>query len=148
MSNDKSSSKTNKTNAVLNLLNRSAVEKNPILDDKFKEQNIIAEQIEQEAKKQPAARPAYTAGVEINVISELISELMPAVLKRFNCCTCDLCKAEMSVEALTRLTSVKVTIRTENDMKAAEELKSRHRRQVIDELIRIVLGRRKLPKHI
>ena len=143
-----SDSKTNKTNAVLNLLNRSAVEKNPILDDKFKEQNIIAEQIEQEAKKQPAARPAYTAGVEINVISELISELMPAVLKRFNCCTCDLCKAAMSVEALTRLTSVKVTIRTENDMKAAEELKSRHRRQVIDELIRIVLDRRKLPKHL
>ncbi len=140
--------KTNKTNAVLNLLNRSAAEKNPILDDKFKEQNIIAEQIEREVKQQPAARPAYTAGVEINVISELISELMPAVLKRFNCCTCDLCKAEMSVEALTRLTSVKVTIRTENDMKAAEELKSRHRRQVIDELIRIVLDRRKLPKHL
>ena len=143
-----SDSKTNKTNAVLNLLNRSAAEKNPILDDKFKEQNIIAEQIEQEAKNQPAPRPAYTAGVEINVISELISELMPAVLKRFNCCTCDLCKAEMSVEALTRLTSVKVTIRTENDMKAAEELKSRHRRQVIDELIKIVLDRRKLPKHV
>lgn len=140
--------KTNKTNAVLNLLNRSAAEKNPILDDKFKEQNIIAEQIEREVKQQPAARPAYTSGVEINVISELISELMPAVLKRFNCCTCDLCKAEMSVEALTRLTSVKVTIRTENDMKAAEELKSRHRRQVIDELIRIVLDRRKLPKHL
>lgn len=140
--------KTNKTNAVLNLLNRSAAEKNPILDDKFKEQNIIAEQIEREVKQQPAARPTYTAGVEINVISELISELMPAVLKRFNCCTCDLCKAEMSVEALTRLTSVKVTIRTENDMKAAEELKSRHRRQVIDELIRIVLDRRKLPKHV
>ncbi len=140
--------KTNKTNAVLNLLNRSAAEKNPILDDKFKEQNIIAEQIEREVKQQPAARPAYTSGVEINVISELISELMPAVLKRFNCCTCDLCKAEMSVEALTRLTSVKVTIRTENDMKAAEELKSRHRRQVIDELIRIVLDRRKLPKHV
>lgn len=140
--------KTNKTNAVLNLLNRSAAEKNPILDDKFKEQNIIAEQIEREVKQQPPARPAYTSGVEINVISELISELMPAVLKRFNCCTCDLCKAEMSVEALTRLTSVKVTIRTENDMKAAEELKSRHRRQVIDELIRIVLDRRKLPKHV
>lgn len=143
-----SDSKTNKTNAVLNLLNRSAAEKNPILDDKFKEQNIIAEQIEREVKQQPAARPQYSAGVEINVISELISELMPAVLKRFNCCTCDLCKAEMSVEALTRLTSVKVTIRTENDMKAAEELKTRHRRQVIDELIKIVLGRRKLPKHI
>lgn len=143
-----SDSKTNKTNAVLNLLNRSAAEKNPILDDKFKEQNIIAEQIEQEAKNQTAPRPAYTAGVEINVISELISELMPAVLKRFNCCTCDLCKAEVSVEALTRLTSVKVTIRTENDMKAAEQLKTRHRRQVIDELIRIVLDRRKLPKHL
>ena len=53
-----SDSKTNKTNAVLNLLNRSAAEKNPILDDKFKEQNIIAEQIERKAKKQPAPRPA------------------------------------------------------------------------------------------
>lgn len=123
--------------------------KNPILDDKFKQENILAEQIEKEADIKPTVHqmPQAGVGVEINITSELISEWLPAVLKRFNCCTCSLCRAEASVEALDRLTSMKVTVRTEEDMKHADELKTSARRRVLTELIRIAIARRSLPVH-
>ena len=147
-----SESKTHKTESVMRLLTRSESNsaKNPILDDKFKQENILAEQIEKEADIKPTVHhlPQTGTGVEINVTSELISEWLPAVLKRFNCCTCSLCRAEASVEALERLTSMKVTVRTEEDMKRADELKESAKRRVLTELIRIAIARRSLPKHV
>lgn len=146
-----SESKTHKTESVMRLLTRSESNsaKNPILDDKFKQENILAEQIEKEADIKPTVHkvPQTGTGVEINVTSELISEWLPAVLKRFNCCTCSLCRAEASVEALEKLTSMKVTVRTEEDMKRADELKESAKRRVLTELIRIAIARRSLIKH-
>ena len=82
-----SESKTHKTESVMRLLTRSESNsaKNPILDDKFKQENILAEQIEKEADIKPTVHkvPQTGTGVEINVTSELISEWLPAVLKRF-----------------------------------------------------------------
>lgn len=146
-----SENKTHKTESVMRLLTGSKenAAKNPILDDKFKQENILAEEIEKESDITPTVHhlPQAGAGVEINITSELISEWLPAVLKRFNCCTCSLCRAEASVDALDRLTSMKVTVRTEEDMKHADELKVSARRRVLTELIRIAIARRALPRH-
>ena len=99
-----------------------------------------AEKAEPETKQSEAA--------EICVSSELITELLPIALKRFNCCTCDRCFAEAMADALDTVPYLSCRVRTPQDKKKADEMKKKYTRSVTNEMVRLAIARRALPKHI
>lgn len=128
--------KTNKTDAVMRLLTGKKVAANPILDSSFKEERIT---------QKPASRRAN--GAEINITGELVTELIPKVLERFNCCTCPLCYADAVAEAGERVPTLKVKINGKEDLKRADKMKKQNRKEVMMMLVSLAVERRKLPKH-
>lgn len=129
--------KTNKTDAVMRLLTGKKVASNPILDSSFKEEKIT----------QKKAAPMRANGAEIDITGELVTELMPQVLSRFNCCTCPLCYADAVAEASDRVPTVKVRINGKDDLKRADKMKKQNRKEVIMMLVSLAVERRRLPKH-
>ena len=89
--------KTNKTAPLLRLLTRSETGDitNPIMNEDFKQGVIYVRTMEPVIEKPEA--------VEINIISELISEWLPQTIKRFNGCDCAVCRAEITVSALNEI---------------------------------------------
>ncbi len=128
--------KTNKTDAVMRLLTGKKVASNPILDSSFKEERITQK-----------AAPRRANGAEINITGELVTELMPKVLERFNCCTCPLCYADAVAEAGERVPTLKVKINGKEDLKRADKMKKQNRKEVMMMLVSMAVERRKLPKH-
>lgn len=131
------SAKTNKTDAVMRLLTGKKTAVNPILDSEFKVEKITS-------RKQQKNR---TAGTEIDISGELITELLPRVLGRFQCCKCAVCYAEAMTEAMEKAPTLKVRINGREDVKRADKLKQQSRKEVLLILIRLAIRRKKLPKH-
>lgn len=129
--------KTNKTDAVMRLLTGKKVASNPILDSGFKEDKITRKN----------AAPQRANGAEIDITGELVTELMPQVLRRFNCCTCPLCYADAVSEAGNRVPTLKVKINGKEDLKRADKMKRQNRKEVLMMLISLAVERRRLPKH-
>lgn len=95
---------------------------------------------------QPRVEPQPSV-VEIDVTGELITELMPQVLQRFNCCQCPICYADAVAEAGNRVPTIKVKINNKEDMKLVDKMKDQHRKDVMMTLVRLALERKPLPKH-
>lgn len=96
--------------------------------------------------EQPKPEPQPST-VEIDVTGELITELMPQVLQRFNCCQCPICYADAVTEAGNRVPTIKVKINGKEDMKMVDKMKDQHRKDVMMTLVRLALERKPLPKH-
>jgi hypothetical protein len=107
--------KSSKTASVMKLITGKGTAVNPVLDEEFKREVIVS----REKKRNNNEKN----DIVINITAELVSKWMPEALKRFGCCCCDICLAEATVEALERVPSVEVKIRTEKDMKKAEAMK-------------------------
>ncbi len=95
---------------------------------------------------QPKVEPQASV-VEIDITGELITELMPQVLKRFNCCQCPICYADAVAEAGNRVPMIKIKVNGKEDMKLVEKMKDQHRKDVMMILVRLALERKPLPKH-
>ncbi len=91
---------THKTDAVMKLLTGKSTATNPIIDNEFKQSVIEMHTNTQKAAEKAEPKPKQSEATEICVSSELITELLPIALKRFNCCTCDRCFAEAMADAL------------------------------------------------
>ena len=157
--------KSNKTEAVMRLLTGKKVATNPSLGSSLKEEetapkNIEPKIVEQPVVAQPEPQPQVIAQpepqpqvieqprvVEIDVTGELITELMPQVLQRFNCCQCPICYADAVTEAGNRVPTIKVKINGKEDMKMVDKMKDQHRKDVMMTLVRLALERKPLPKH-
>ncbi len=128
---------TNKTDAVMRLLTgkKTSVKKNPILDSGFKEENITSR------------TPPKNDGTEIDIAGELVSEFLPQVLERFNCCKCPVCYAEAMSDALAKAPTLKIRINNKDDLRQAEAIKAKSRREILTILIRLAIKRRRLKKH-
>lgn len=110
---------------------------NPMVDQDFKESVI-------EKKK---TEPKAVKPTEICISSELITEILPVALKRFNCCSCDRCFASAMADALDCVPYITINVNNDEDMKRAKELKKRSRRDVMRSIIRLVISRRGLERH-
>lgn len=135
--------KTHKTPQLMKLLTGGSQVKNPILDETFKEEII-------RSRKNPVPVkpvPSKDGGTEINVTSELISQWLPLVMKRFNVCTCSRCSAEATVEAFEQIRPLIVKVKSDADLKRAQKIKLDKEQSVLMHLIRIIIPRRKLPRH-
>ena len=130
------SSKSNKTDAVMRLLTGKKTASNPILDSDFKEKKITSRK-----------KSAREGGTEIDIAGELITEFLPKVLERFRCCRCPVCYAEAMSDALDRAPTMVIKINGKDDLRQAEDLKRKSRREILTILIRIAIKRRKLEKH-
>lgn len=127
--------KTNKTDAVMRLLTGKKTASNPILDSSFKVEKITSK------------NPKNANGAEIDITGELVSELLPRVLERFNCCQCALCYADAMSEALDKVPTLKIKINDKEDLKRADKMKKDSRRDVLMTLIRLAVIRRRFAKH-
>ncbi|MBQ8827429.1 MAG: hypothetical protein IJ007_10085, partial [Oscillospiraceae bacterium] len=99
---------SNKTEAVMKLLTGNNLAVNPVLDNEFKQtviesKNAAVEAVKpapvQEAPKPepipaPPPPPPEPVETEVCISSELIMEILPSVLDRFQCCKCDKCFAQ------------------------------------------------------
>lgn len=128
--------RTNKTDAVMRMLTGRKSAANPILDNGFKQQKITSR-----------STRAASEGTEIDITGELVAELLPRVLNRFRCCKCGACYAEAMMEALDTAPTLRVRIKTKEDVKRAEKMKTQSRKEVLSVLIRLALKRKKLPIH-
>ena len=135
--------KTHKTPQLMKLLIGGSGVSNPILDENFKEEMIRSKEAPAPVKPVPSAE----GGTEINITSELISQWLPVVMKRFNVCTCGRCSAEATVEAFDKLRPVIVKVKNDSDLKRAQKLKLDKEQSVLMQLIRIVIPRKSLPRH-
>lgn len=131
------SSKSNKTDAVMRLLTKKKTTANPILDSNFKEKKITV--------RKTSAREG---GTEIDIAGELITELLPRVLDRFRCCRCPVCYADAMSEALEKSPVMTIKINSKDDLKRADDLKHKSRRDILRVLIRIAIKRRSMDKHL
>lgn len=130
------SSKSNKTDAVMRLLTGKKTAANPILDSDFKVEKITSRE-----------RSDNSGGTEIDIAGELVTELLPRVMNRFNCCKCPVCYAEAMSDTLEKVPTMKIKINGKDDLKRAEALKIQSRREILAVLIRIAIKRRSLKKH-
>lgn len=128
--------KSNKTDAVMRLLTGKKSAANPILDNGFKQQKITSR-----------STRAASEGTEIDITGELVAELLPRVMNRFRCCKCGACYAEAMTEALDTAPTLRVRIKTKDDVKRAEKMKLQSRREVLSVLIRLALKRKNMPIH-
>ena len=131
------SSKTNKTDAVMRLLTGKKTAANPILDSEFKEKKITSRK-----------KSAREGGTEIDIAGELVTEFLPKVLERFRCCRCPVCYADAMSEALEKSPVMTIKINGKEDLKRAEDLKFKSRREILRVLIRIAIKRRRMEKHM
>ena len=133
---------SHKTDAVMKLLTGKNTATNPIIDNEFKQSVIEMHSNTQKTE------PKQSEATEICVSSELITELLPVALKRFNCCTCDRCFAEAMADALDAVPYLSCKVRTPQDKKKADEMKKKYKRSVTNEMVKLAIARRALPKHI
>ena len=134
---DKTPAKSNKTEAVMRLLTGGKkTAPNPILDSSFKVERITSKSIRKGAN-----------GAEIDITGELVTELLPQVLERFNCCRCAVCYAEAMAEAIDAVPTLKIRINGKDDLRRADRMKMQSRREVLCTLIRLAIQRRRFPRH-
>lgn len=130
-------SKSNKTEAVMRLLTGGKkTAPNPILDSSFKVERITSKSVRKGAN-----------GAEIDITGELVTELLPQVLERFNCCRCAVCYAEAMAEAVDAVPTLKIRINGKDDLRRADRMKMQSRREVLCTLIRLAIQRRRFPRH-
>lgn len=139
---------THKTDAVMKLLTGKSTATNPIIDNEFKQSVIEMHTNTQKTVEKAEPEPKQSEATEICVSSELITELLPIALKRFNCCTCDRCFAEAMADALDAVPYLSCKVRTPQDKKKADEMKKKYTRSVTNEMVKLAIARRALPKHI
>lgn len=139
---------THKTDAVMKLLTGKSTATNPIIDNEFKQSVIEMHTNTQKTAEKAEPKTKESEAAEICVSSELITELLPIALKRFNCCTCDRCFAEAMADALDAVPYLSCRVRTPQDKKKADEMKKKYTRSVTNEMVRLAIARRTLPKHI
>lgn len=124
----------------------------PVVEAPKPEPQVIEQPVAEAPKPEPqiAEQPKpepQPSVVEIDVTGELITELMPQVLQRFNCCQCPICYADAVTEAGNRVPTIKVKINGKEDMKMVDKMKDQHRKDVMMTLVRLALERKPLPKH-
>ena len=139
---------THKTDAVMKLLTGKSTATNPIIDNEFKQSVIEMHTNTQKSAEKAEPETKQSEAAEICVSSELITELLPIALKRFNCCTCDRCFAEAMADALDAVPYLSCRIRTPQDKKKADEMKKKYTRSVTNEMVKLAIARRAFPKHI
>lgn len=135
--NGSANAKSNKTEAVMRLLTGGKkTAPNPILDSSFKVERITSKSVRKGAN-----------GAEIDITGELVTELLPQVLERFNCCRCAVCYAEAMAEAVDAVPTLKIRINGKDDLRRADRMKMQSRREVLCTLIRLAIQRRRFPRH-
>ena len=135
--------KTHKTPQLMKLITGGSKVSNPLLDENFKEEMIRSRN--NPAPVKPV--PSDDGGTEINMTSELISQWLPLVMKRFNVCSCEKCYADARVDAFDEIRPVIVKVKSEADLERAQKIKLDREQSVLMQLIRIVVKRKKLPRH-
>ncbi|MBQ8780177.1 MAG: hypothetical protein IJZ72_00680 [Oscillospiraceae bacterium] len=158
---------SNKTEAVMKLLTGNNLAVNPVLDNEFKQtviesKNVTAEPVKAEPPKtervqaeapkpEPVVQtppPPEPVETEVCISSELIMEILPSVLDRFQCCKCDRCFAQAMADALDVIPYKSVKVRNAEEMQQAKELKEQMRADVMRGLVRIGIARKALEKHV
>lgn len=129
--------RSNKTDAVMRLLTGGKkTAPNPILDSSFKVERITSKSVRKGAN-----------GAEIDITGELVTELLPQVLERFNCCRCAVCYAEAMADAVDAVPTLKIRVNGKDDLRRADRMKMQSRREVLCTLIRLAIQRRRFPRH-
>ncbi len=151
------SRKTNKTAPLLRLISgndENGIE-NPIINEEFKEDvihvrtpNLRDRQTKNSVSENSVKKPAETKIVGINVVSELVQEWLAESIHRFNICECDVCKAEITVEALNRIPPKYIYIDSKTNYDEVRKIKEKCKSEVIMTLVKIAISRKNLPKHM
>jgi len=144
--------KTNKTAHVLRLLTNSeeTTKENPILNAEFKDEmihsrnNIDKKPAPEQPKKAENTTPPKAIGV--NIISELVQENLPSILERFRCCSCDLCKAEITISALNQIPPQYAYIKNGSDAEV-NKLKEKNKAKVVSALVKLTFHLKNNPIH-
>ncbi|MDR0986656.1 MAG: hypothetical protein LBL98_03030 [Ruminococcus sp.] len=134
--------KSHKTPALMKLLTSGSRPDNPFLDESFGGDLILQQ------KSSPVRH--YNPGEEfdLDIITELASEFMPAAIERFGCCRCERCFADMLSAVIDRCPHALIKIRSKDDFLRAEYLKGHHRNAVLRQVVHVAIAYRKRKKHV
>jgi hypothetical protein len=84
---------------------------------------------------------------ELDIVRELIKELLPTAIQRFNVCYCDTCYGAMTDAVLKRSPKIIILVRSKDDLARAEYLKKQNRNNVLRTVIKEVLDYKTSGKH-
>lgn len=144
--------KTNKTAHVLKLLTNveEPINENPILNAEFKDEMIHSRTAINNptvnVQKPSSVDSNVPKAVGINIISELVQENLPIVLERFRCCSCEICKAELTVAALNQIPPQYAYV-TNKSFDEVNSLKGKYKGSVINVLVKLVINIKSNPIH-
>ena len=144
--------KTNKTAHVLKLLSNSEnlTKENPILNEEFKDEMIIkrnkSEKIEERIQAPQSISQQQDKKVGVNIISSLIDDNLMPVLERFRCCTCELCKSQITVLALNQIPPQYIYV-SDSSSNEVKKLKEKYKTSVVTVLVKIALQIKNNPIH-
>jgi hypothetical protein len=108
----------------------------PLIEDR------TAERHEAPPIKFSPERPA-----ELDIVRELIKELLPTAIQRFNVCYCDTCYSTMTEAIAKRSPKIVILARSKDDLARAEYLKKQNRNNVLRTVIKEVLDYKTTGKH-
>jgi hypothetical protein len=84
---------------------------------------------------------------ELDIVRELIKELLPTAIQRFNVCYCDTCYGAMTEAVLKRSPKIVIMVRSKDDLARAEYLKKQNRNNVLRTVIKEVLDYKSTGRH-
>jgi hypothetical protein len=84
---------------------------------------------------------------ELDIVRELIKELLPTAIQRFNVCYCDTCYNTMTEAVLKRSPKIVILVRSKDDLARAEYLKKQNRNSVLRTVIKEVLDYKTTGRH-
>lgn len=143
--------KTNKTPQLMRLLKKEGgggKAENPILNEEFKKE-VIVKPPEPPRSWTPAMLMGDSPEEGINVAAALVQEWLPKAIRRFHCCSCDLCVAELMVRCLKSVPTHYVPVRPGNqeDLALMESEKERLRPDILRHMVRFMMEARWNPPH-
>jgi hypothetical protein len=84
---------------------------------------------------------------ELDIVRELIKELLPTAIQRFNVCYCDTCYSAMTEAVLKRSPKIVIMVRSKDDLARGEYLKKQNRNNVLRTVIKEVLDYKTTGRH-
>lgn len=141
--------KSNKTAHVMKLLAGGVNQNldNPILNESFKEEMILNRNtLHEEENMSESSVNNEEQSVKINVIAELVAENIDEAIERFNCCSCELCRAEITASTLEAIGAQYAQIKN-NNTEELEMKKNEFRNLVVSTLVKNIIKLKLNPIH-
>ncbi len=138
--------KTNKTEHVLKLLtgNKSSSAENPILNEEFKHDVIHTRNVSKPVEEK--VKPDKQKAVSIEIMEALVNENILPAIKRFNACSCEMCRKEIAINTLRETKPIYIPDDEEHQPEI-KMLKEKYKNGIVSQIVKSIIKLKSNPIH-